>query len=105
MEQELFCIWKVIVLIQKKFLRALLDNNFLLGITRIEDYFNEMILSNVDPNFLKQQASSIFYTLLSRLEEEFPTASRFSRLRAEFLHEIGHVLYLEDFFRFVIVND
>lgn len=81
----------------KKFLRALLDNNFLLGITRIEDYFNEMILSNVDPNFLKQQASSIFYTLLSRLEEEFPTASRFSRLRAEFLHEIGHVLYLEDF--------
>jgi two-component system response regulator YesN len=81
----------------KKFLRALLDNNFLLGITRIEDYFNEMILSNVDPNFLKQQASSIFYTLLSRLEEEFPTAPRFSRLRAEFLHEIGHVLYLEDF--------
>ena len=47
--------------------------------------------------FWKQQASSIFYTLLSRLEEEFPTASRFSRLRAEFLHEIGHVLYLEDF--------
>ena len=72
-EHELLCTWKVIVLIQK-FLRALLDNNFLLGITRIEDYFNEMILSNVDPNFLKQQASSIFYTLLSRLEEEFPTA-------------------------------
>ncbi|MUN91557.1 response regulator [Enterococcus gallinarum] len=97
LEQELFLYMESDRFDTKKFLRALLDNNFLLGITRIEDYFNEMILSNVDPNFLKQQASSIFYTLLSRLEEEFPTASRFSRLRAEFLHEIGHVLYLEDF--------
>ncbi len=96
-EHELFMYMESDRFDTKKFLRALLDNNFLLGITRIEDYFNEMILSNVDPNFLKQQASSIFYTLLSRLEEEFPTAPRFSRLRAEFLHEIGHVLYLEDF--------
>ena len=79
-----------------KILRALLDNNFLLGITRIEDYFNEMILSNVDPNFLKQQASSIFYTLLS-VRRRISNSPRFSRLRAEFLHEIGHVLYLEDF--------
>lgn len=96
-EQELFLYIESDRFDTKKFLRALLDNNFLLGITRIEEYFNDMILSNVDPTFLKQQASSIFYTLLSRLEEEFPTAPRFSRLKAEFLHAIGHVQYLEDF--------
>lgn len=97
LEQELFLYIESDRFDTKKFLRALLDNNFLLGITRIEEYFNDMILSNVDPTFLIQQASSIFYTLLSRLEEEFPTAPRFSRLKAEFLHAIGHVQYLEDF--------
>ncbi|WP_430611489.1 response regulator transcription factor [Enterococcus sp. DIV0876] len=81
----------------KKFLRALLDNNFLLGITRIEEYFNEMILSNVDPVFLKQQAGSIFYTLLSRLEEEFPNEATFSRIKNTFLREVATVRYLEDF--------
>ncbi|OTN75808.1 hypothetical protein A5886_000884 [Enterococcus sp. 8G7_MSG3316] len=81
----------------KKFLRALLDNNFLLGITRIEDYFNEMILSNVDPVFLKQQAGSIFYTLLSRLEEEFPTEPAFSQIKHTFLRDVAAVRYLEDF--------
>ena len=78
-------------------MRALLDNNFLLGITRIEDYFNEMILSNVDPNFLKQQASSIFLYAIIPVRRRISNSPRFSRLRAEFLHEIGHVLYLEDF--------
>lgn len=71
-EQELFLYIESERFDTKKFLRALLDNNFLLGITRIEEYFNDMILSNVDPTFLKQQASSIFYTLLSRLKKNFP---------------------------------
>ncbi|WP_313509407.1 response regulator [Enterococcus sp.] len=81
----------------KKFLRALLDNNFLLGIARIEEFFNEMIISNVEPGVLKQQAGSIFYTLLSRLEEEFPNEAAFSQIKHQFLREVATVRYLEDF--------
>lgn len=81
----------------RKFLRDILNNDFLLGITRIEDYFNKMILFSVDPIYLKQQASSIFYTLLSSLEETNPNDSEISHLKNKFLNEIGRVNYLEDF--------
>jgi Response regulator containing CheY-like receiver domain and AraC-type DNA-binding domain len=86
----------------KKFLKTMLNNDFLLGITRVESYFDEMILSNIAPSFLKQQASSIFYTLFSRIEEEFPTKSELRRLKMTFLREIGHVQYLENFSQLIL---
>jgi Response regulator containing CheY-like receiver domain and AraC-type DNA-binding domain len=86
----------------KKFLKTLLNNDFLLGITRVESYFDEMILSNIAPSFLKQQASSIFYTLFSRIEEEFPTKSELRRLKMTFLREVGHVQYLENFSQLIL---
>ena len=86
----------------KKFLRALLNNDFFLGITRINDYFNEMILSSVSPTNLKQQASSIFYTLLSSLEEDHPDNQRYSQIKQAFLQQIGRVGYLEDFSRLLL---
>ena len=86
----------------KKFLKSMLNNDFILGITRIESYFDEMILSNIAPSFLKQQASSIFYTLFSRIEEEYPTNMELRRLKMNFLREIGHIQYLESFSQIVL---
>lgn len=87
----------------RKFLRALLDNDFILGVERIEEYFNEMILSSVRPTFLKQQASSIFYTLLSTLEENHPNHAQYSQLKTDFLTEISNCTYLQDFSSLLLV--
>ncbi|ALS01211.1 two-component system response regulator [Enterococcus silesiacus] len=90
----------------KKFLRAILNNDFLLGIVRIEEFFNEMILSFSSASDLKQQASNIFYTLLSSLEEAYPHEDSFSKLKTYFLNQIGKMSYLEDFSALILtMND
>lgn len=90
----------------KKFLRALVNNDFLLGIARIEEFFNEMILSFASASYLKQQASNIFYTLLSSLEETYPNEVSFSKFKTYFLNQIGKMSYLEDFSELILtLND
>lgn len=86
----------------KKFLRAILNNDFLLGILRIEEFFNEIILNFTSASDLKQQASNIFYTLFSSLEEAYPHEAAFSKLKIYFLNQIGKMNYLEDFSELIL---
>lgn len=82
-----------------KFIRALLNNDFLSSMMRIEDFFNAMILSFVRPVYLKQQSSSIFYTLLSSLEGKYPQNKTFKQLKRSFFNEVSKRDTVEQFSR------
>lgn len=86
------------------FLKELLDKNFILSLSRIESYFNNLILSTVSPRDMKQQASSIFYTLISRIEEEYPNEEDLYKIKINFIQRINQLNYLEDFSEFLLSN-
>lgn len=84
------------------FLKELLDKNFLLSLSRIENYFNNLIISTASPHDMKQQASSIFYTLISRIEEEYPNDGVLYEIKVNFIQTINKLNYLEDFSEFIL---
>ncbi|MBO0477853.1 helix-turn-helix domain-containing protein [Vagococcus sp. DIV0080] len=86
----------------KKYLRSLLDNDYQLGLTRIEDYFNDVIIDLPKPTVLRQQASSIFYTLFSTLIDAYDKKDDLQQLKQEFLFTVGQLIYLEDFSIFIL---
>lgn len=88
----------------KRFIRDILNNDFSLGIQRIEDFFNQLILSFVEPVYLKQQASSFFYTLLSTLESSYPKSTTFRQLKLSFFNELTRTDYLEDFSKVILAT-
>lgn len=81
----------------KKFIRALLDNDFALGLERIEEFVNQMILAFSNPVFIKQQTSSIFYTLIASLGDAYPKESLYPKLKQQFFQDLNDAVFLEDF--------
>lgn len=81
----------------KKFIRALLDNDFALGLERIEEFVNQMILAFSNPVFIKQQTSSIFYTLIASLGDTYPEEPLYPKLKQHFFQDLNDAVFLEDF--------
>lgn len=81
----------------KKYLRSLVNEDYLLGIARIEDYFNTIIEKVPKHHLLKQQANNIFYTLFSMLIDAYEDTSNLESIKQQFLFAINHTHYLEDF--------
>lgn len=80
-----------------KFIRTLLEQDFESGLNKIEKHFNDLILVYTNPVILKQQASSIFYTLFSSLENTQLNDTSYTQLKASFLKKINEAPFLEDF--------
>ncbi|EPH93684.1 response regulator receiver domain protein [Enterococcus faecalis 13-SD-W-01] len=62
----------------------------------IQCYFDELVLTIAAPSLLKQQASSVFYTFFSLLEET-TSQENYNQRKRNFLHEITRAKHLEEF--------
>ena len=88
----------------KKYLRSLINEDFHLSITRIEDYFNSTIERMPKPDLLKQETSNIFYTLFTLLLDFCDKPADIQLLKQTFLFKINQVKYLEDFSLLVLTT-
>ncbi|AQP53648.1 response regulator transcription factor [Vagococcus penaei] len=88
----------------KKYLRSLLNEDYLMSLSRIEKQFDQLIIKLPRPTLLKQQASSIFYTLFSTLIDVYTETTEINKLKQHFLFSIGEIDYLEDFSLFILTT-
>ena len=56
-----------------------------------------MILAFSNPVFIKQQTSSIFYTLIASLGDTYPEESLYPQLKQQFFQDLNDAVFLEDF--------
>ena len=69
---------------------SLLTNNFVDGLQLIERYFKQLLLQYPHPNFLKNQVSSLFYTLFTVMEAKLGNDITIQNLKMKTINTLSN---------------
>ena len=67
---------------------SLLTNNFIDGLQLIDKYFKQLLLQYPHPTFLKNQVSSLFYTLFTIIEGKLGNDQQFQMLKIKSINSL-----------------
>ncbi|MDR0886213.1 MAG: response regulator [Clostridiales Family XIII bacterium] len=80
-----------------QYLLKLINRDFADGLSQIDSYFNELLMNAASPRYLNEQASSIFYTLFTMMENKGSFDENFGALRMNFITKLNSCNYIDDF--------
>lgn len=85
-----------------KYFFKIVNHDYFSALYQLEDYFNSIIIEYISPVFLKQEASNLFYTLITALEDDIQIKKDFSKIKLTMTSRISRTKYLEDFSELIL---
>lgn len=76
---------------------SLLTNNFADGLHLIDNYFKQLLLKYPHPNFLKNQVSSLFYTLFTVMEGKLGKQQKIQELKMQAINGLSSAKSIIEF--------
>lgn len=83
---------------------SLLTNNFTDGLQLIENYFKQLLLKYPHPNFLKNQVSSLFYTLFTVMEGKLGAKPALQALKMQTINGLSSAKSIIEFTEILTQN-
>jgi two-component system response regulator YesN len=80
-----------------RFLKLLVNKDYLEGLALANDYLNDLLIHTVSPIFLKEQTSTIFYNLFNVLENNKHFQADFAKIRMDFIMTLNSCDFSDDY--------